>query len=141
MIQSGLVCQRDTYALPLSNGKIEGQPIPVAVNAAFDERDAKFSPDGHWIAYESNETGRFEIYLVPFPSLDTKLPVSSGGGTEVRWRRDGKELFYLSPIGKMMSVPVTSSAECITAFKSESTHPLLLSFIGSLTIPAISLSQ
>jgi dipeptidyl aminopeptidase/acylaminoacyl peptidase len=111
LIQSGLVFQRDILALPMSSeGKPAGQPIPIATSARFDERDAKFSPDGHWIAYQSNETGRFEIYLVPFPSLDTKLTVTSAGGREVRWRHDGKELFYLSLDGKMMSVPVTPSA-------------------------------
>jgi dipeptidyl aminopeptidase/acylaminoacyl peptidase len=111
LIQKGRVFQRDIYALSLSsNGKPDGEPIPIAMNPAFDERDPKFSPDGHWIAYESNESGRFEIYVVPFPSLESKLPASSGGGTEVRWRRDGKELFYLSVDDKLMSVPVTPSA-------------------------------
>jgi eukaryotic-like serine/threonine-protein kinase len=68
-------------------------------------RNAQFSPDGNWAAYSSNETGNWEVYVSPFPSGTSKWQVSSGGG-EPRWRRDGKELFYLSSEGKMMAVPV-----------------------------------
>ncbi|HET9217011.1 MAG TPA: protein kinase [Terriglobia bacterium] len=112
LIQRGRVSRRDLYALSLSNdGTVQGEPIPVMSNAAFEERDAKFSPDGRWIAYQSNDTGRFEIYIVPFPSLDSKVPISSGGGVMARWRQDGRELFYLSPDGKLMSVAITLSAD------------------------------
>ncbi len=68
-------------------------------------RNAQFSPDTKWVAYSSNETGNWEVYVSPFPSGTSKWQVSRGGG-EPRWRRDGKELFYLSPEGKMMAVPV-----------------------------------
>jgi len=68
-------------------------------------RNAQFSPDTKWVAYSSNETGNWEIYVSPFPSGTSKWQVSRGGG-EPRWRRDGKELFYLSAEGKMMAVPV-----------------------------------
>ena len=85
--------------------------MAIAVDPNFDERDGKFSPDGDWIAYQSNETARFEIYLVPFPSLDRKIPVTSTGGMQVRWRRDGQALFYLAPDGKLMSVSVAPSRD------------------------------
>ena len=68
-------------------------------------RNAQFSPDGKWVAYSSNETGNWEIYVSPFPNGTSKWQVSRGG-IEPRWRRDGKELFYLSAEGKMMAVPV-----------------------------------
>jgi Tol biopolymer transport system component len=68
-------------------------------------RNAQFSPDTKWVAYSSNETGNWEVYVSPFPSGTSKWQVSRGGG-EPRWRRDGKELFYLSAEGKMMAVPV-----------------------------------
>jgi len=68
-------------------------------------RNAQFSPDGKWVAYSSNETGNWEVYVSPFPSGTSKWQVSRGGG-EPRWRRDGKELFYLSAEGKMMAVPL-----------------------------------
>jgi Tol biopolymer transport system component len=68
-------------------------------------RNGQFSPDGKWVAYSSNETGSWEVYISPFPSGTSKWQVSRGG-SEPRWRRDGKELFYLSAEGKMMAVPV-----------------------------------
>jgi Tol biopolymer transport system component len=73
-------------------------------------RNAQFSPDGRWIAYASNETGSMEIYVSPYPSVNTKWQVSNAGGQEPRWRKDGQELFYLSAEGKMMAVPVTAGA-------------------------------
>ena len=75
------------------------------VQTPFDDYNAKFSPNGKWIAYESNETGRFEIYLQPFPG-GRKMPVSTNGGTQVRWRRDGKELFYIAADDRLMSMPI-----------------------------------
>jgi len=68
-------------------------------------RNAQFSPDGKFVAYASNETGVWEIYVSPFPSAAGKWQISRGG-SEPRWRRDGKELFYLSSDGKIMAVPV-----------------------------------
>jgi hypothetical protein len=60
------------------------------------------------MAYTSNENGRWEIYVTSFPDLQGKWQVSNNGGTQPRWRRDGKELFYLAPDGKMMASPVTT---------------------------------
>jgi eukaryotic-like serine/threonine-protein kinase len=71
-------------------------------------RNAQFSPDGRWMAYASNETGRMEIYVSPFPGLNGKWQVSTAGGEEPRWRQDGRELFYVSAEGKMMAVAVKS---------------------------------
>jgi len=73
-------------------------------------RSAQFSPDGRWVAYSSNESGSMEVYVAPFPSGNGKWQVSSGGGQEPRWRKDGKELFYLSRDSKMMAVPVSTGA-------------------------------
>ena len=78
--------------------------------AAWTVQNAQFSPDGRWIAFSSNETGKMEIYVSPFPSADGRWLVSSAGGKEPRWRQDGKELFYLSTEGKMMAVAVTTGA-------------------------------
>ena len=80
------------------------------LQATWTVRDAQFSPDGRWIVYASNETGSMEIYVSPFPSINGKWQVSSGGGQEPRWRQDGKELFYLSADGKLMAVAVTTDA-------------------------------
>jgi Tol biopolymer transport system component len=81
------------------------KPFPV-LQSNFDERTALFSPDGKWIAYESNESGQFEIYLQPFPGPGDKWTVSNGGGSKPRWRRDGTELFYVAADGNLMTVPV-----------------------------------
>jgi Tol biopolymer transport system component len=78
------------------------------LQAKWTVRNAQFSPDGRWMAYASNETGSWEIYVSPFPSANGKWQVSNAGGQEPRWRQDGKELFYLSAEGKMMAVPVTA---------------------------------
>jgi hypothetical protein len=62
-----------------------------------------------WIAYQSNESGRYEIYVQPFPGPGAKVRVSADGGAQVRWRRDGKELFYIALDSKLKAVPVTVS--------------------------------
>jgi serine/threonine protein kinase/Tol biopolymer transport system component len=76
----------------------------------FNEAQGRFSPDGHWIAYTSDESGQFEVYVRPFPA-DNTIPtrISVAGGMQPEWRRDGKELFYLAADGKIMAVPVTTS--------------------------------
>jgi serine/threonine protein kinase len=73
-------------------------------------RNGQFSPDGKWVAYASNETGKWEIYVTSFPDARGKWQVSTGGGEEPRWRGDRKELFYISSDSKMMAVPVTIGA-------------------------------
>jgi eukaryotic-like serine/threonine-protein kinase len=65
------------------------------VQTAFNELDGQFSPDGKWVAYQSNDAGHFEIYLQPFPGPGDRIQVSAGGGKQVRWARNGSELFYL----------------------------------------------
>ena len=67
---------------------------------------ANFSPDGHLLAYTSNESGKFEVYVQTFPPSDRVWPVSTNGGYEPRWRADGREIYYLSPDRKLMAVEV-----------------------------------
>jgi hypothetical protein len=76
----------------------------------YDERDGQFSPDGKWVAYETDESGRRSIYLQPFPGSTGKRLVSTGGGSQPRWRRDGRELFYIAPDGYLMAVPMGEAA-------------------------------
>jgi eukaryotic-like serine/threonine-protein kinase len=73
-------------------------------------RNAQFSPDAKFVAYASSETGNWEVYVSPFPAFNSKWQVSRGGGEEPRWRSDGKELFYLTPGGSLMSVDVKTGA-------------------------------
>jgi Tol biopolymer transport system component len=79
----------DLWALPLQGD--DRRPFPVA-HTDFDEVQGQFSPNGRWIAYASNESGRYEIYVQAFPTAAGKRPVSAGGGIYPRWRRDGREL-------------------------------------------------
>jgi Tol biopolymer transport system component/tRNA A-37 threonylcarbamoyl transferase component Bud32 len=97
----------DIWALSVADRKA----FPVLATE-HEERDAQFSPDGRMIAYQSNETGQFEILIRPFPfpgatvNLDEKSQISIGGGRHARWGPDGKEIFYIAPDGSLTSVPV-----------------------------------
>ena len=81
---------------------------------AFNEVQGRFSPNGRWIAYASDESGRFEIYVRPFPAAVGQTPISLSGGMQPEWRRDGKELYYVSTDGTLMAVPVTTDAPTFT---------------------------
>ena len=95
----------------------------------FDERDGQFSPDGKWIAYQSNESGRFEIYVQPFPGPGGKVQVSTNGGAQVRWRRDGKELFYIALDDRLMAVPIRLATDGKT-IETDAPVPLFVTHIG-----------
>jgi Tol biopolymer transport system component len=86
------------------------EPASVFLQTGFAERNPRLSPDGRWIAYQSNESGRNEIYVQPFPGPGGKWQVSTGGGIQPQWRGDGKELFYLDPVQSVMAVPVAAGA-------------------------------
>jgi hypothetical protein len=94
----------------------ERKPFPV-VQTNFEERDGQFSPDGKWIAYQSNESGRMEILAQRFPGPGGKLQISTNGGAQARWRPDGKELFYIALDGRLMAVPIrfTDSGQSVEA--------------------------
>ena len=79
--------------------------VPFA-QTPFDETQGRFSPDGKWIAYVSNESGRNQVYLQTYPTTGAKYQVSTAGGVNTRWRRDGKEIYFLSADGKVMAAPV-----------------------------------
>ncbi len=90
-----------------TTGHVEGHPL---LATQFREFEPRFSPDGRWIAYSSNESGRREVYIQPFPGLGGKWQVSSQGGRDPEWRRDGKELFFLSLGGTMTAIDVSGTA-------------------------------
>jgi len=99
----------DIWILPL-----EGNRQPFAfVNTSFTERGGQFSPDGRWIAYSSNESGRHEVYVRPFRGPSGQWQISTAGGAQARWARNGKELYYLAPDGTLMGVPMTVKNEAI----------------------------
>jgi eukaryotic-like serine/threonine-protein kinase len=80
------------------------------VATPFNESYGVVSPDGRWMAYQSNDSGRYEIYVQSFPEPGRKMPVSKGDGMLPRWRRDGKELYYVATNDKLMAVPVETGA-------------------------------
>jgi Tol biopolymer transport system component len=103
----------DLWALPMKgDAKKEGEQKPFAVvRTNYVERDGQFSPDGKWIAYQSDRSGQFEVYVQPFPGPGGASRVSTNGGAQVRWRRDGKELFYIALDGRLMAVPIQLYSE------------------------------
>ncbi len=96
----------DIWALPTFGDR---KPILV-LQTPFSESRPALSPDGRWLAYQSNESGRFEVYVQAFPVAEGKWQVSTAGGVEPLWRRDGKELYYSSPDLKLMAVGIESGA-------------------------------
>jgi serine/threonine protein kinase/Tol biopolymer transport system component len=99
--QTGL----DLWILPNPLGKPDmARPL---FRTQFNEVNGQFSPDGKWIAYESDESGRYEIFVVPFPGPGGKRQISAGGGSYPRWRRDGREIFYVGPDNRLRAAEVS----------------------------------
>ncbi len=106
---------RDLMALPLEGDK---KPIPV-VKTQFEESTGAVSPDGRWIAYASNDSGRTELYVQAFPGAGAgpkgRWQVSNGGAYDVKWRGDGRELYYQTQDGKMMAAAIDAGPQDIRA--------------------------
>jgi hypothetical protein len=86
-----------------------GEQKPYAfLQTQFSEQYPQFSPDGHWVAYVSNESGNDEVYVARFDNPVQKWRISTTGGTRPRWRRDGKELFYVAADNSLMVMPIKS---------------------------------
>ena len=94
------------HILPLFGDR---KPYPF-LDSNFNETHGQFSPDGRWVAYVSDESGRAEVYVQSFPVSGGKWQVSAAGGDQPQWRGDGRELFYMAPDKKLMAVPVTPGA-------------------------------
>jgi Tol biopolymer transport system component len=99
--------QRDLWVLPLSGDR---RPRPL-LQSEFNEEQGQLSPDGRWLAYISDETGRWEVYVRSFPGLGDLRHISTAGGTHPRWRRDGKEIFYLSRNHTLMAVDLRNGID------------------------------
>jgi hypothetical protein len=108
---------RDIYVLPLFGDK---KPRPV-VQGAYQKDEPQFSYDGKWLAYTSNESGSFEVYVTPFPTADYSLKITATGGGQPRWREDGRELYYRAPDNRIMVVDIT-----VTGGKIGASPPRLL---------------
>ncbi len=97
------------WVLPLFG---DGQPFPI-LQDAWSEKDAEISPDGKWLAYVTNDSGRNQVYITPFPGGGAKWEVSKDGGSSPKWRGDGKELFYLDNSDGIVAVDLTVSGSAI----------------------------
>ena len=100
----GAKYSRDILAVRLKGERVV-TPIVTGPNS---EQLPRLSPDGKWVAYQSNETGRFEIYVRPFPTSGARVQVSDNGGTEPIWGHDGRALYYRGPLGEVVKVDVTT---------------------------------
>lgn len=105
----------DLWLLPLDG---ERQPRPF-IRTEFQDNWGAISPDGRWVAYSSTETGQAEVYVVPFPGGGEQQRVSADGGFQARWRRDGREIFYLASDGTLMSTTVDGEGPAFRAVRVE----------------------
>jgi Tol biopolymer transport system component len=96
----------ELFVLPLTGDR---KPLPL-LRTQFGETDGRISPDGRWVVYRSNESGRNEIYVAPFPGPGGKWQISTAGGYAPRWRHDGSEIFYLTPDNKLMVASVSGKS-------------------------------
>jgi Tol biopolymer transport system component len=103
--------ESDIKLLSLSDAPLVARPF---VATPFNERSPRFSPDGRWVAYQSDVSGRPEVYVRPFQGSSVTTRLSKDGGTRPRWRRDGKELFFLAPGGRLMAVPLSGNLDAGT---------------------------
>ena len=92
----------DVWKLPMS-GDLTPQPF---LRTPANEQQARFSPDGRWVAFTSDDSGREEVFVVPFPGPGGRIQISNEGGTEPRWRRDSTEIFYVGPRQTLMAAAV-----------------------------------
>ena len=114
----------DLWILPIGpDGKAAGEPHEFQ-KTEFDEDDASFSPDGRWLAFASAESGEYEVYVRPFPGPGGKWQISSKGGDFPRWRKDGRELFFISAGNSMMSVEVDGRTESFTVGEPKQLFPV-----------------
>jgi eukaryotic-like serine/threonine-protein kinase len=110
--QDILLGQQDILLLTLDGGR---KTTPL-VSASFDEGNGDVAPDGRWLAYESNESGQYQIYVRPFPTVDAgRWQVSTNGGRQPLWSRSGDELFYVDPMGTIMRVGIAKNTANFTA--------------------------
>jgi Tol biopolymer transport system component len=121
---------RPDYIMQMWTFPVAGErKMRAFVHSQSSEVAGQFSPDGHWVAYSSNETGRWQVYVAPFRGTGGKYQISINGGEQARWRRDGKELFFLAPDKKLMSVAVSVGAmlqfsEPVVLFQTRAREPI-----------------
>jgi eukaryotic-like serine/threonine-protein kinase len=128
---AGIGTEQDLWILPLFGDR---KSFPYVTDPG-SQTEARFSPDGRWVAFTSNETNRLEVYVAPFPWTGAKWQVSASGGYAPEWRRDGKELFFLIPgAGQLAAAAVNGSA---TGFEVGELHTLFRADLSPTTVGTI----
>jgi hypothetical protein len=125
--------QRDIWVLPMQGGT-ERKPLPF-LHSESNEIYGQLSPDSHWMAYTSDESGQRQVYVRNFPAGDQQWTISIAGGEQPRWRGDGKELFFVAGDGKMMSVAVSVITEPKLSFEHGTPEPLFDAHMLPTTTP------
>jgi Tol biopolymer transport system component len=123
-VSSGPSRSNDLFVLPLTGDR---KPAPF-LQTQFSEPEGRISPDGHWVVYCSNESGRNEIYVASFPGPGGKWQISTAGGAYPRWRRDSSEIFYLAPDNRLMVASVSSKG---ANFEVGAVKPLFVTRIAT----------
>jgi Tol biopolymer transport system component len=116
----------DLWILPLSGDR---KPFPY-VHGDFSEVQGRFSPDGKWVAYASNESGSWQVYVQSFPAPGGKWQISTNGGAQPQWRRDGRQLFYISSDRKLMAVDVKTNGSTFEADDPKEMFGLRVQTVG-----------
>jgi dipeptidyl aminopeptidase/acylaminoacyl peptidase len=120
----------DIWVMPMDTRK----PVPF-IHGQANEGQPAFSPDGKWVAYMSDETGRAEVYVQPYPANGEKVPISSSGGLQPQWRADGKELFFLSAARQMQAVDVGVRGDRFEAGVPRTLFPTRVALVSGLLGP------
>jgi len=107
----------DIWSVPFGGG-----PATPVIRSPFDEAEPALSPDGRWLAYQANESNRWEVYVRPFPDPGAVVPISAGGGTSPAWSRDGRTLYYAGRPG-VMSVAITPCGADLSGPRSDAIPP------------------
>jgi serine/threonine protein kinase/Tol biopolymer transport system component len=129
-----LLCTQSTetgYDLVVTPLADPSKVVPFLVTR-FNEAQARFAPNTRWIAYASDESGQYDVYVRPYPAANTQARISLSGGMQPEWRRDGKELFYVAADGKMMAVPVSITG---ATFEAGTPTPLFSVEVPEATAP------
>jgi serine/threonine-protein kinase len=124
--QSNPETRSDIMILPIAGNEKSGwmpREPKVFLNSTYEVTSPVFSPDGRWLAYASNESGNYEVYVRPFPGPGGKWQISTEGGGFPKWSRNGKELFYRAQDSKLMVAAYTASGDSFVAGKPQLWSP------------------
>jgi len=124
----------DVWVLPVGDDAPAGRKPIAFLQTEFNELQGQMSPDGHWMAYVSDESGSQEVYVRQFPAAEGKWRISTAGGIQPRWRRDSRELFFVSPDGKMNAVTVKAVTGTKPSFEASAPRPLFDSHIVDIPV-------